>query len=58
MYNLKIACFSHSNPRADFIFKITIEHREDVETIIADINKNLSDCHCEPISLEPENTRS
>ena len=58
MYNLKIACISHVNPRADFMFHLIVEHRENAETVISDINKNLSDCHCELVTIEPENTRS
>lgn len=58
MYNLKIACISHVNPRADFMFHLLIENPDNVETVISDINKNLSDCHCELVSVEPENTRS
>lgn len=58
MYNLKIACISHINPRADFMFHLLVEDSENAETVISDINKNLIDCHCELVTVEPENTRS
>ena len=58
MYNLKIACISHVNPRADFMFHLLVENPENAETVISDINKNLIDCYCELVTVEPENTQS
>ena len=58
MYNLKIACISYVNPRADFMFHLIVENCENAESVILDLNKNLIDCHCELVSVEPENKRS
>lgn len=58
MYSLKIACISHINPRADFMFHLLVENPDNAESVILDLNKNIIDCHCELVAIEPENKRS
>ena len=55
---LKIAVFSDTNPRKDYIDILTVPDNVNADDVITAININLKGCHCELIKIIVDNKRS